>query len=73
MLEATTSGASRTLESGSEAEFITEHYWGYTKQRDGGTLEIPGRTSSRAGVDGRVIPVGIATWSGCMGGSSYRR
>jgi uncharacterized protein YqjF (DUF2071 family) len=24
---------------GSEAEFITEHYWGYTRQRDGGTLE----------------------------------
>ena len=24
---------------GSEAAFITEHYWGYTRQRDGGTLE----------------------------------
>jgi hypothetical protein len=24
---------------GSEAEFITEHFWGYTRQRDGGTLE----------------------------------
>lgn len=24
---------------GSEAEFVTEHYWGYTKQRGGGTLE----------------------------------
>lgn len=24
---------------GSEEEFITEHYWGYTAQRDGGTLE----------------------------------
>ena len=23
----------------SEAEFITEHYWGYTRQRDGGTVE----------------------------------
>jgi hypothetical protein len=23
----------------SEAEFIFEHYWGYTRQRDGGTLE----------------------------------
>jgi uncharacterized protein YqjF (DUF2071 family) len=23
----------------SEAEFITEHYWGYTRQRDGSTLE----------------------------------
>lgn len=25
--------------AGSEAAFITEHYWGYTPQRDGGTLE----------------------------------
>jgi uncharacterized protein len=24
---------------GSEAEFITEHYWGYARQRDGSTLE----------------------------------
>lgn len=24
---------------GSEEAFITEHYWGYTKQRDGGTIE----------------------------------
>ncbi len=29
----------RPLSVGSEAEFITEHYWGYTRQRDGGTLE----------------------------------
>ena len=27
------------LEPGSEAEFVTEHYWGYTRQRDGSTLE----------------------------------
>jgi uncharacterized protein len=25
--------------SGSEEEFITEHYWGYVRQRDGGTVE----------------------------------
>ena len=25
--------------TGSEIEFITEHYWGYTRQRDGGTIE----------------------------------
>ena len=24
---------------GSEAEFITEHYWGYAAQRGGGTVE----------------------------------
>jgi hypothetical protein len=27
------------LPNGSEAEFITEHYWGYARQRDGGTSE----------------------------------
>lgn len=27
------------VEPGSEAEFITEHYWGYAAQRDGGTAE----------------------------------
>lgn len=32
-------GAARPLESGSEEEFITEHYWGYTRQRDGSTVE----------------------------------
>ncbi len=30
---------SAPLSPGSEAEFITEHYWGYTRQRDGRTLE----------------------------------
>ena len=33
------SGAATPLVPGSEAEFITEHYWGYTQQRDGGTVE----------------------------------
>ena len=33
------SGAATPLVAGSEAEFITEHYWGYTRQRDGGTVE----------------------------------
>jgi len=32
-------GPAMPLARGSEAEFITEHYWGYTRQRDGGTLE----------------------------------
>ena len=36
---ATTAGSSRPLAPGSEEEFITEHYWGYTRQRDGGTVE----------------------------------
>jgi uncharacterized protein YqjF (DUF2071 family) len=38
-LRASFSGAPRPLAAGSEAEFITEHYWGYTAQRDGGTVE----------------------------------
>lgn len=32
-------GPARPLVAGSEEEFITEHYWGYARQRDGGTVE----------------------------------
>ena len=32
-------GAAQPLQPGSEAEFITEHYWGYAAQRDGGCVE----------------------------------
>lgn len=32
-------GASSLIKAGTEAEFIAEHYWGYTRQRDGGTVE----------------------------------
>lgn len=38
-MSATAQGAPAPLEPESEAEFITEHYFGYTRQRDGGTLE----------------------------------
>lgn len=38
-LQARVSGPAAELVPGSEGEFITEHYWGYTAQRDGGTLE----------------------------------
>jgi uncharacterized protein len=38
-LSAHAHGPAQALIPGSEAEFITEHYWGYTAQRDGGTLE----------------------------------
>ena len=34
-----TIGNAKTLIVGSEEEFITEHYWGYTRQRDGSTIE----------------------------------
>ncbi len=32
-------GFAEPLEPGSHEEFITEHYWGYCSQRDGGTIE----------------------------------
>ena len=38
-LSGRTTGPARILEAESEEEFITEHYWGYTRQRDGGTVE----------------------------------
>ena len=34
-----TRGEAQPLVAGSEAEFITEHYWGYNAQPDGSTLE----------------------------------
>jgi uncharacterized protein len=39
-------GGPRALEPGSQAEFITEHYWGYTAQRDGSTVEYEVRHPS---------------------------
>lgn len=33
------SGEAAPVDAGSEAEYITEHYWGYTAQRDGGAVE----------------------------------
>jgi uncharacterized protein YqjF (DUF2071 family) len=38
-LRATYTGEPSPLVAESEEEFITEHYWGYTAQRDGGTVE----------------------------------
>ncbi len=38
-LAAQVTGEPNALIAGSEAEFITEHYWGYAAQRDGSTLE----------------------------------
>jgi uncharacterized protein YqjF (DUF2071 family) len=35
----TTEALPRPIAAGSEEEFISEHYWGYTRQRDGGTVE----------------------------------
>jgi uncharacterized protein len=36
---ATASGPPALPETTSEEAFITEHFWGYTRQRDGGTIE----------------------------------
>ena len=38
-LTATVCGDPKALTIGTEAEFITEHYWGYNRQRNGSTLE----------------------------------
>ena len=38
-LKLATRGSAQALIEGSQQEFITEHYWGYTAQRDGSTLE----------------------------------
>jgi len=38
-VSAKTDDEARSLVAGSEEEFITEHYWGYAAQRDGGAVE----------------------------------
>jgi uncharacterized protein len=38
-LSAVVDGRAVLPSAGSDAEFITEHYWGYTRQRDGSTIE----------------------------------
>src|SRR5262245_32574124 len=38
-IHVTVRGDASEIADGSQEEFITEHYWGYTRQRRGGTLE----------------------------------
>jgi len=38
-IELVARGEARHFAEGSEEEFITQHYWGYCSQRDGGTVE----------------------------------
>ena len=38
-LKIETHGTAQALVAGSLQEFITEHYWGYSRQRDGSTIE----------------------------------
>jgi uncharacterized protein YqjF (DUF2071 family) len=61
-MTAEAAGAARPPAPGSEAEFITEHYWGYTKQRNGDTLEYLVEhppwlvwEATRAGVSGPLL------------------
>ena len=60
-LSAQVSGQSQAIRMGSQEEFITEHYWGYSSQRDGGTVEYQVEhpkwqvwSASEARVDGDV-------------------
>jgi uncharacterized protein YqjF (DUF2071 family) len=39
VMKAETEGESFLAAEGSESQFITEHYWGYAAQKDGGCLE----------------------------------
>jgi uncharacterized protein YqjF (DUF2071 family) len=64
-------GAPEAIKPGSEEEFIAEHYWGYTRQRDGSTIEYevhhprwhvwPARTARLAGSVADVYPIEIAS------------
>lgn len=38
-LTCTVTSPPRTAAANSQEEFVTEHYWGYTRQRDGSTVE----------------------------------
>lgn len=59
VLKASLSGEPEPSKPGSLEEFITEHYWGYAKQRDGSTVEYevehprwPVWTQAQASLDG---------------------
>jgi len=60
-IKLTTSGAARMAEEGSEDQFITEHYWGYAAQRDGGCVEYRVEHPSW-----RVWQAGSASFDGDM-------
>jgi len=52
-LSLSTEGNPALTDPGSHEQFITEHYWGYTLQRDGGTMEY------------RVEHPSWRVWQGC--------
>lgn len=39
VIEVVTRGSASPFVEGSEEEFITQHFWGYSSQKDGGTVE----------------------------------
>jgi hypothetical protein len=48
-------GPAADLTPGTEAEFVTEHDWGYMRQRDGGMLEyVAAGSALNAHVDARI-------------------
>lgn len=68
--------APQPLERPSEAEFITEHYWGYTRQPDGGTLEYRVAHPSWMVTDlvaprltGSLAPLYGPAWAEVLGGA----
>jgi uncharacterized protein YqjF (DUF2071 family) len=61
---------------GSEAEFVTEHYWGYTAQRDGGCKEYRVHhprwrvwNAARAALDADLAPLYGAAFASALAGA----
>ena len=70
-LGAAVNGEPRGIAPGSEHEFIFENYWGYTRQRDGGTIEYevehppwPVWTAERAWFESDMCALYGATFAG---------
>ena len=63
---ARTTGDATVPAAGTEAQFITEHYWGYTRQRDGSTVEYEVRHPSWRvwGGEDAELRVNVATLYG---------
>jgi uncharacterized protein YqjF (DUF2071 family) len=75
-LEAETEGPAAELAPGSEEEFVAEHYWGYTRQRDGGTVEYQVQhprwrawPARRAALDADVAGLYGAAFADSLGGA----
>ena len=68
LIELTVLGSDMAVTEGSEEEFITEHYWGYCRQRDGGTVEF-GSSIHVGGCGVRGTPDTLGTPPCSTGGS----